>query len=198
MQMQRQAPSSNGWPLKLDSGRSEAAGLRSDHSRPSRRRGWPRRTRDCASFRIPAHADLRVMGVRGDRARQCGQAAAGGCEPAEIQSGTAGDLQLRRDKRRAGPRPWRRGNPPKLSVAGQDANAAALPLLECGVLSFAHAARPQPLCEAAVENALNPAAAGTILDLFVFTPFNPPPWPAEPVIPDQWPEDAQACPAGSL
>ncbi len=79
-----------------------------------------------------------------------------------------------------------------ICVVGHEANAVTAPMLKSGVLNFALAARPQLLFEAAVENALNPAAAGAILDFSVFTLFNLPSWSAEPVMLNPQPARRQA------
>lgn len=75
-----------------------------------------------------------------------------------------------------------------ICVVGHEANAVTAPMLKSGMLNFALAARPQLLFEAAVENALNPMAAGSTLDFSVFTLFNLPSWSAEPVVLNPQPE----------
>lgn len=72
-----------------------------------------------------------------------------------------------------------------ICVVGHEANAVTSPLLKGGILNFALAARPQRLFEAAISNALNSAATGTILDFSVFTHFNLPAWSTEPPMPDR-------------
>ena len=72
-----------------------------------------------------------------------------------------------------------------ICVVGHEVNAVTSPLLKSGILNFALAARPQLLFEAAISNALNPAATGTILDFSVFTHFNLPTWSMDPVMPDR-------------
>lgn len=72
-----------------------------------------------------------------------------------------------------------------ICVVGHEANAVTSPLLKSGILNFALAARPQLLFEAAISNALNPAATGTILDFSVYTHFNLPTWSAEPLMLDR-------------
>ena len=63
-----------------------------------------------------------------------------------------------------------------ICVVGHEANAVTAPMLKSGMLSFALAARPQLLFEAAVDNALDPMATGAILDFSVYTLFNLPSW----------------------
>ena len=75
-----------------------------------------------------------------------------------------------------------------ICIVGHEANAVTLPLLRNGVFNFALAARPQQLLEAAVSNALNPAASDAMLDFSVYTPFNLPSWSMDPILVDQSPD----------
>ena len=69
-----------------------------------------------------------------------------------------------------------------ICIVGHEANSVTSPLLKKGAFNFTLAARPQLLLESAVSNALNPAAANTILDFSVFTQFNLPSWSMEPIM----------------